>query len=456
MEQQIRFCHSADGTRIAYAVLGSGPPVIMVPPWVTHLELSWEIPGFRESLERRARDFTVVRMEKRGNGLSDRDCTDFSLASRLADLEAVIDDLKLKRFALLGYSEGGPTSVAYAAKYPRRVSRLLLDGTWARGAGMFGTRELQSAAMALVQAEWGVGASMLTELFMGGDAPPEMRQMFARIQQIGCSKQDAYNSMIANFSLDIRDLLPKVRCPTLIVHARGDRIVPLELGRELAAGIPGARFVSREGSHVPTTPDQQEELTRITDEFLAGDLPGAERRSAAPAAASQQSLRTILFTDVVGNTELLARVGDAGWREHLREHERITRQALAAHDGDEVKAMGDGFMASFASTMRAMDCAIALQRAFAERNASSDAPLLVRVGLNAGEPIAEDDDLFGTSVTTAARVMSQAQGGEIVVTNVVRELCAGKGYLFADRGITALKGFEEPVRLYELKWDETP
>ena len=148
------------------------------------------------------------------------------------------------------------------------------------------------------------------------------------------------------------------------------------------------------------------------------------------------------------------RLGDAKARAVLRNHERIVREALRAHGGAEVKAMGDGFMASFSSATRALECAIATQRAFAQHNETAEEPMRVRIGLNAGEPIAEEEDLFGTAVNMAARIAAQAQGGEILASDVVRQLVAGKGFLFADRGEVALRGFEDPVRLYEVRWRE--
>lgn len=168
-----------------------------------------------------------------------------------------------------------------------------------------------------------------------------------------------------------------------------------------------------------------------------------------------RDLVTILYTDIVGNTGILQRLGDGAWRAVLREHERITRELLRAHGGTEVKGMGDGFMTSFGSATRAVECALALQRAFARySDEHPDEPIRVRIGLNAGEPIAEGGDLFGTAVTMAARIMSKAEGGEILVSNVMRELCAGKEFLFADRGESAMRGFEDPVRLYEVRWRE--
>jgi len=458
MERQIRFCTTPQGVCIAYAVIGSGPAIVQVPPWVTHLELMWQIPEYRAYIEELARYFTVVTVEKRGNGLSDRGMTDFSPEARLSDLESVVDDLRLKRFALDGYSEGGPTSIMYAVKHPRQVSRMVLTGTFARGDLMFGTRDLQAATMALVSAEWGLGASTLTELFLGGDAPQEFRDAFAGMQRTGCTKEDARLSMEANFALDIRDLLPKVRVPTLVMHARDDRIVPIELGREIASGIRGAQFVSRDGGHVPVEPGAMDEMRRIATAFLMEDLadgaPKGESRAAdPPARPAAGGFQTILFTDMEASTATTQRLGDAAAQDVVRAHNTAVRQALAGHGGAEIKHTGDGIMASFGAASRAVECAIAIQRALAAREGSPR----VRIGVNAGEPVAEDDpsgraDLFGTAVQLAARACAKAEPGQIVVSNVIRELTAGKGFLFADLGDVALRGFEDPVRLYEVRW----
>ncbi|HEY7268592.1 MAG TPA: adenylate/guanylate cyclase domain-containing protein, partial [Dehalococcoidia bacterium] len=186
-------------------------------------------------------------------------------------------------------------------------------------------------------------------------------------------------------------------------------------------------------------------------EFLTG---GASNASAGyQSRLASGAFRTVLFTDIEGHTEMIDKLGDERGREVLRQHERITREALRAHGGTEVKTMGDGFMACFGSAREALDCAIALQKAMDARNQDGAAfPLRVRAGVNAGEPISEDDDLFGVSVIAAARIMSKAQGGQIIVSDVVRQLVAGKGFAFVEHGETTLRGFEEPVRLYELRW----
>jgi class 3 adenylate cyclase len=225
----------------------------------------------------------------------------------------------------------------------------------------------------------------------------------------------------------------------------------VEVAKRLASGIPDARLALFEGASLYPWYGDEDAVLAAINEFLGDGEP-------APAGAEQHAAGgfcTILFTDVEGSTALTERLGDAKAREVLRNHERIVREALRAHGGAEVKAMGDGFMASFSSATRALECAIAMQRAFAVHDDEHpETPIRVRIGLNAGEPIAEDEDLFGTAVIMAARIAAQAQGEEILASDVVRQLVAGKGFLFADRGETVLRGFEDPVRLYELRWGE--
>jgi adenylate cyclase len=233
--------------------------------------------------------------------------------------------------------------------------------------------------------------------------------------------------------------------PTLVLHARDDRQFALENSREVAALIRGARLVSIDGDGA-YLPMWHEELLRQLRSFFN------QSRTVEEPAPGRSPFRTILFTDLVGHAEMMSRLGDAKGRDVLREHERITRDVLKANGGAEVKTMGDGFMASFGSVTKAVECAVALQRAFAEREGE---PLNARVGLNAGEPIEEDGDLFGATVILASRIAAKAVGGEILVADTVRGLCSGKGFLFSDRGEFVAKGFEEPVRVYEVSWRHT-
>ena len=364
-------------------------------------------------------------------------------------MEEVADHLKLRRFVLWGISEGGAVAIAYAARHPRRVSRLVLYGTHASGLAR-GREEAAKAVVDLVRAEWGLGSRTLSDIFMPGAAPAEVHR-FVKMQQMGATTEDAADMLHANMEVDVSHLLSQVKCPALVVHVTSDIAVPFELGREIAGGIPNARLVPIESDrHVPDEDTGQQIRKTILDFLLEEERArGEERAAARPAEAGPV---TVLFTDVEGSTALTQRLGDARARHVLRTHERMVREALAAHGGTEVKTMGDGFMASFWSASRALECAITMQRAFVEHNESADEPIRVRIGLNAGEPIAEDADLFGTAVILAARIAAHAEGGEILASDVVRQLVAGKEFLFADLGDTALRGFEDPVAVYEVRW----
>jgi class 3 adenylate cyclase len=412
---------------------------------VSHLELFWEHPPYRDSGEQMARHVTLIRYDKRGTGLSDRRLTDYSVEARLRDLEAVVDDLKLKKLALGGISEGGPVAIAYAAAHPRRVSHLILQGTYARP--HFKTETVE-ALISLVRAQWGLGSETMTNIFMPG-ASEEERLYFQRLSREGAHREDAAAMLVANTSTDVSALLLRIKAPTLVIHARGDRAIPFEAGREVAGMIAGARLVPIESDrHSP----EHEDARTITDAILDFVL---ERRSEErrPSAAAQSAPLTILFTDITGSTALTQSLGDEGAQDLVHQHNAIVRAALAESGGSEIKHTGDGIMASFASASRGLQCAIAIQRAVAAHTEEPPGSLLgVHVGLNAGEPIAEEDDLFGTSVQLARRICDQAAAGEILASDVVRQLVAGKGFMFADRGEVALRGFEDPVRVYDVRW----
>jgi class 3 adenylate cyclase len=233
----------------------------------------------------------------------------------------------------------------------------------------------------------------------------------------------------------------------------------MEMVKDLAARIPNARFVVVEGSWA----DDPEGVAHRISGFINTETQGVPTDAQSsptnepldpspPPTAAESVMRTVLFTDVVENTALLWRIGDDAWRAVMRDHNEIVRSALKEHGGVEVSNSGDGFFASFVSSVRALECAMEMQRAFARRNENAEHPIEVRIGLNAGEPIAEGDDVVGTAVTMAARIMSQAGAGEILVSDALRQLVAGKGFLFADRGQFVAKGFEEPVRVYEVRW----
>jgi class 3 adenylate cyclase/pimeloyl-ACP methyl ester carboxylesterase len=467
MEQDIRFCTTHDGVRIAYASTGSGPPLVKAANWLSHLEFDWRSPVWRHWIDELSRCNTYIRYDERGCGLSDWDAS-LSLESYVADLETVADACGLKQFPLIGISQGGAVAVTYAIRHPERLTHLILYGAYAKGARARATRseiEEFDAVLILTRHGWGRDNPAYRQMFASSFIPganEEQMRWFNDLCRVSTSPEKAVEFLMVNGEIDVTALLPSVTTPTLVLHARGDARVPFAEGRSIASTIPGARFIPLESSnHILLAGEPAfEELLHEVRRFLGVYV--APRPAAVGTVAVAPSFVTILFTDIEGSTALIERLGDAKARELLREHERIVREALATHGGSEVKTMGDGFMASFGSATKALECAVAIQKAFEATNQQTDKPanqLRVRIGLNAGEPVAEEgpdgrSDLFGTAVNMAARIAGQAQGGEILVSDVVRQLVAGKGFVFEDRGEQALKGFEEPVRVYEVQWRE--
>jgi class 3 adenylate cyclase len=258
----------------------------------------------------------------------------------------------------------------------------------------------------------------------------------------------------ALFSLDVRDLVPSLSMPTLVLHRRDDQAFPSSCGRELASLLPHAHFMPLPGNEHPPFYGDTAAVIDAVDDFLAtadghGHAHEGERHGGMRVAPG---LQIILFTDMEGSTNLTQRLGDEGAQELVRTHNSIVREALQSHSGSEIKHTGDGIMASFLSASGAVECALDIQRAVGAHNESEPAaPIHVRIGLNAGEPVAEDEDLFGTAVQLTARIAARAEPGQVLVSDVVRQLAAGKGFLFSDEGNAALRGFEDPVHLYGVR-----
>lgn len=287
MEQQIGFCTNASGGRIAYATLGKGPALVIPATWLSHLQLSWQDPETRRCFERLAAHHTLVRYDQRGSGLSDRNRTDFTLEAEVNDLETVIDHLKLKRVALLGTSCGGPTSITYTTRYPRRVSHLILYGTYANGQAV-ATEEVRKAFISLVRAHWGIGSKTIADLFFPG-ASPSIIELFAKLQRESATPEIAAELLGLVYKADVSSLCPNLRIPTLVLHRQDERAIPFKMGRELASLIPNARFVPLEGNlHIPWFGDSEPILHSIA-EFL-GDSVTINQVTPEPGAAVDDSI----------------------------------------------------------------------------------------------------------------------------------------------------------------------
>jgi class 3 adenylate cyclase len=440
----IRYCTTGDGAQIAYRVQGAGE-ILMVA--ASFLSLTYRLQDARTRLyEALARHFTLVTYDGRGWGLSRSGAATYSLDERLADLTAVADAVDVERFRLFGQLYGAPVSIAFAARNPDRVKRLVLAQAYTNGHEFYAKGEFGQVADALrditvEQWEFASKATVIRGALPG--TPPDILEQRAAAMREAWTPDAMLAFRDANKRTNVTSELANVQAPTLLVHTTtSGSYLDLDLARSIVSAIPDARLLTSEMRWDAFPSETVDEVLH----FL-----GAERSGRGPRLDDVSGVRTILFTDLVGHVEMMRRLGDDRGRDVLREHERITRDLLREHSGAEVKAMGDGFMASFASVTKAMDCAIALQRAFVAHQGER---LQVRVGLNAGEPIEEDGDLFGATVIMASRIAAKAGAGEIFIPEPVRHLLSGKSYVYADRGETMLKGFEDAVRLYEVRWQD--
>ncbi len=456
MEREVRYCTTEDGVRIAYAVEGSGPPLMVCPAGFESFSLHHLLPALQEFIARLGKGRTLVLYDSRGIGLSQRDADDLTYAASARDMRAVAEASSVGKFALWAGSLSGPRAIEYAARHPDSLTHLILYGTFARVQAVYPIDSMHSFT-SLAASNWDQASQLFADMGGRREFPEETAQL-AECYRQSTTGEVASKALEQAADSDFSDRLSEIRTPTLVLHRINDPVHPLELGRDMAARISHARLVTLPGTAQLAALGEPDSVIEAVDAFLGfggerGDRPDSE------TGVSAGGFRTIIFTDIVGHTEMMSRLGDAKGREVLREHEQITREALKAYSGTELKTMGDGFMASFTSVVKGVECAIALQRAFAERNEAAAEPLQVRAGLSAGEPIEEEDpdgrpDLFGETVILASRIAAKAEGGEVLVSLAVRELCAGKGFLFADAGAHVMRGFEDPVHVFAVKWRE--
>lgn len=442
MEPRIRYTRTRDGVSIAYWEYGQGDPLILLPGFpLSHLQLELRVPEWHTFYERLAKNRRIVRYDGRGMGLSQRDVRELSFETMLLDLDAVVEAAGGKA-SLFGIAFAGAVALHYATRNPASVEKLLLWCSFALAEPPPAEVEWETP---LMRAHWEHYCNVFVSAVFGWQNKDTVEGAIEVLRE-GLTPEMGIRLRGVLNNFDIREQVKQVQVPTMVMHRRGYPMLQGDVGMRLASSIPGAHLALFEGNSVAPFLGESEPVYAAIDEFL-GDV--VTRDENAPG-----SLRTILFTDVQDHTGLIQRLGDDESREVLREHERITRAALRIHGGREVKSMGDGFLAWFPSATQALECAVDLQRAFDDHNRASAERLSVRIGINAGEPIEDNGDLFGTAVVAASRIAGQASGGQVLVSNVVRELVAGKGFLFSDRGEVVLRGLEEPVRIFEVGWEQ--
>jgi pimeloyl-ACP methyl ester carboxylesterase/plasmid stabilization system protein ParE len=435
-----RYAKAPDGVSIAYQVVGDGPrDLVWVPGWVSHVEAAWDEPTMARFFERLANFSRLILFDKRGTGLSDRvpESALPTLETRMDDVHAVCDAAGSERAALFGVSEGAPLCVLFAATYPRRTSSIILFGGYARRleaadypSGM--TVERHEAILEEIERDWGgpVGLDIRAPSKLGDT---RFRENWARYIRMGASPGAAVALTRMNAEIDIRAILGAIGVPTLVIHRSGDRMIPVAAGRDLAERIPGATFVELPGGdHLPWIGDADAVVGEI-EQFLTGARTRPE---------SDRVLATVLFTDIVGSTARAAELTDAAWADVLRAHHARVREQLARYAGREIGTAGDGFLATFDGPARAVRCALSLA------DAVRPLGLEIRAGVHTGEIELAGEDIRGLAVHIGARIAALAGAGEVLVSRTVRDLVAGSGLTFQDRGTHVLKGVPDEWQVF--------
>ncbi|HLB26720.1 MAG TPA: adenylate/guanylate cyclase domain-containing protein [Dehalococcoidia bacterium] len=442
MHPETRYAKSGD-VNIAYQVVGEGPlDLVWVPGWVSHLEVLWEDPSYARFLQRLASFSRLIMLDKRGTGLSDRVSVKELpiLEEQMDDIGAVMDAVGSQRAALFGASEGGSQCTLFAATYPERTRGLILYGAvatnvWSPQTPWAPTDATFETYMGIIEREWGgpVGLPLFAPSMVGDK---RFEDWWARLLRLAASPTEAVAILRMLREIDIRHVLPSIRVPNLVIQRAGDRAVHVENGRYLAERILGAKYVELPGDdHMPWVGDADAILDEV-QEFLTGVRPAPE---------PDRVLATVLFTDIVASTERAVKVGDRRWRDLLDSYYALTRKELVRFRGREVKTMGDGFLATFDGPARAVRCAAAIS------GEAGRLGLPIRAGLHTGECEIMGEDIGGIAVHIGARVAGQAGPGEVLVSSTVKDLVAGSGLRFEERGAHALKGVPEEWRLFAVE-----
>lgn len=426
------------GVHIAYQVLGRGAiDLIVLGGFYSHLEAQWEEPRYARFLERLASFSRLILLDQRGTGLSDRSVRLPTLEQHIDDVLAVMAAVGIDRGAILGIAQGGALAALLAATHPERVSGLILYAAYARlmqdadypwGRDRAWNRRL----MQDIESAWGTGA-ILERLAPGMAEDESFRSWWGRFERLIHSPGSALAYLRMQTEVDIRQVLPAIRTPTLVLQRREDVYRDPGNSRYLAEHISGATYVEVPGREHLVYLGDQDAIVDEVEEFLTGARRGP---------GSSRVLATLLFTDIVGSTERASDLGDEKWLELLAAHHSVLRQEIERFRGREVATAGDGFLATFDGPARAVQCALAAGDALRPLG------LEIRAGLHTGEIEMVGNDISGIAVHIAARIASEAEAGEVLVSATVKDLVAGSGLHFQDRGSHALKGVPQEWRLY--------
>jgi class 3 adenylate cyclase len=434
-----RYARSGD-LHIAYTVHGDGPvDLVWIPPWISQVEYLWSDPALEAVMERLTQFARVITFDRRGSGLSDPLQGAPTLEEQIDDVLAVMDAAGSKKAAICATLEGGPMGLLFGATHPDRTLALVLYATFSRATWdddhpWAWHAEERDARMELSVEHWGEGivAGSVAPSRMGD---PRFMEWAGRLERLAASPGTIRRIFDLIGKFDVRDVLPSIRVPTLVMHRREDTFIKVEHSRYIAEHVPGARYVELEGKDNMFAVGDTESIIGEIEEFLTG-----ERHLSEP----DRMLATVMFTDIVDSTKRAADLGDRDWQDLLGRHDQLFRRALDRHRGREIKHTGDGFLATFDGPARAIRCAASITGAVEELG------LELRAGLHTGELEVRRDDLGGLAVHIAARVMSMADGGEVLVSSTVKDLVAGSGIDFEDRGTHELRGVPGDWRLFRV------
>lgn len=452
MDQIIKKTNSADGTQIAYAILGTGEPLVKTSTYITHLEHDWQNPTWRSFLKGLAKFHTLIRYDERGNGLSDWYSRDYGWESWIEDLKAVVDAEGLDSFNLFGQSQGSTVAVAFAARYPERVKKLVILGGYARGwlhrdLDETGKREEQ-LLIDMIKLGWGKDNPAFRKFFSAQlmpDAADHIIQAFNDLMKISTDPEIAALLEREMHLSNVVEEAPKVQCPTLILHPYGDASIPFNEGKLLADLIPNSRFVRlNSNNHIlQDTEPAWTEFWKEVYQFLGVTEP-FEKFIRHRSEQGKRVIRVILFTDIVSSTEMALELGDRKWIEVLEKHNEIISHTVQIYYGQVIKDTGDGFLLTFETATDALECARELIAAL------SIAGISIRCGLHAGEIELVGSDIRGGNVHVASRVLSQAGSKEIWVSSTLREITQNISFEFEPMGAYNLKGIPEKKMLYKV------
>ena len=434
-----RYAKSGD-LHIAYAVAGDGPiDLVWVPPWISQVEYLWAEPSLERVMERLTQFARVITFDRRGSGLSDPLFGAPTLEDQMDDVLAVMDAAGSESAAICGTLEGGPMAALFAATFPERTDALVMyatfaRATWAPGYEFAWPAEIRDQHMEAGIKQWGQG------WVAAGVAPskvqdPGFMEWAGRLERLAASPATIRRIFDLIGEFDVRDVLPSIRVPALVMHRKDDSFIKVDHSRYIASRIPGARYVELEGEDNMFSLGDAEAVLGEIEEFLTGTRHDHE---------PDRMLATVLFTDICDSTARAAEMGDRGWRFLLERHDALFRQALDRHRGREVKRTGDGFLATFDGPARAIRCAASVAEAMGSLG------LQIRAGLHTGELEVMDGDLGGLAVHIASRVMSAAGPNEVLVSGTVKDLVVGSGIDFEDRGERELRGVPGEWRLYAV------